>query len=82
MNLVERTDELAALHGVFDCSPYVRGRLVVLSGAVATGKTALLRAWTDRLSRGGALVLTATACRAERALALGVLEQLLRSPGL
>ncbi|WP_416972774.1 AAA family ATPase [Streptomyces sp. 4F14] len=82
MNLVERTDELAALHGVFDCSPHVRGRLVVLSGAVATGKTALLRAWTEQLGRGGALVLTAAASRAERGLPLGVLEQLLRSPGL
>ncbi|BCL26231.1 AAA family ATPase [Streptomyces aurantiacus] len=82
VNLVEQTDELAALQGVFDCSPHTRGSLVVLSGAVATGKTALLREWTDRLGRRGALVLTAAACRAERDLPLGVLEQLLRSPDL
>ncbi|MEU5367133.1 AAA family ATPase [Streptomyces sp. NPDC005925] len=81
MNLVERDEELAALHRAFDGAPHTQGSLVVLSGAVGTGKTALLRAWTDSLGPG-AVVLTATACRAERDLPLGVLEQLLRSPGL
>ncbi|MFK4070366.1 AAA family ATPase [Streptomyces sp. NPDC029674] len=81
MKLVERAEELAALQDAFDGSPEHGGSLVVLSGAVGTGKTALLRAWADRLG-ADALVLTATACRAERELPLGVLEQLMHSPGL
>nr|AAO65802.1 putative regulatory protein [Streptomyces virginiae]ANZ52465.1 MonH [Streptomyces virginiae] len=81
--LVERAEALAALRGAFDGSPGTGGSLVVLSGAVGTGKTALLRAWADRIGADAdALVLTATACRAERDLPLGVLEQLVRSPGL
>ncbi|MFF1374649.1 AAA family ATPase [Streptomyces sp. NPDC058308] len=81
MSLVERAGELAALQDAFDGTPDTRGSLVVLSGAVGTGKTALLRAWTDRIG-ADALVLTATACRAERDLPLGVLEQILDSPGV
>ncbi|MEU8953162.1 AAA family ATPase [Streptomyces sp. NPDC048518] len=61
--------------------PHGHGSLVVLSGGIGTGKTALLRAWTDALS-ADAFVLTATACRAERGLPLGIMEQLLHSPGL
>ncbi|MEV0254006.1 AAA family ATPase [Streptomyces sp. NPDC050732] len=80
-DLVERSEALAALRGAFDGSPATGGSLVVLSGAVGTGKTALLRAWADRIG-ADAVVLTATACRAERDLPLGVLEQLVRSPGL
>ncbi|MEU6126638.1 AAA family ATPase [Streptomyces sp. NPDC047123] len=81
MDLVERTEELAALRAAFDAPAPAGGSLVVLGGAVGTGKTALLRTWTAALGTR-ALVLTATACRAERDLALGVLEQLVRSPGL
>ncbi|MEU1117694.1 MULTISPECIES: AAA family ATPase [unclassified Streptomyces] len=61
--------------------PHGHGSLVVLSGGIGTGKTALLRAWADGLD-ADALVLTATACRAERGLPLGIMEQLLHSPGL
>ncbi|MFC8132133.1 AAA family ATPase [Streptomyces sp. NPDC057302] len=82
MTLVERTEELAALQGAFDGLAHTRGSLVVLSGAVATGKTTLLRAWEEHLARSGALMLTATACRAERDLPLGIVDQLLHSPGL
>ncbi|MFI7319555.1 AAA family ATPase [Streptomyces venezuelae] len=75
--LVERDAELAALRSAYEETADSRGSLVVLGGAVGTGKTALLRAWTE-LVAPGALVLTATACRAERELPLGVLEQLVR----
>ncbi|MET9258341.1 AAA family ATPase [Streptomyces sp. NPDC003717] len=79
---MERTEELAALRDAFEGSAHTRGSVVVLSGAVATGKSALLQAWGEQLCDIGALLLTASACRAERELPLGVLEQLLRSPGL
>ncbi|MFD4628493.1 AAA family ATPase [Streptomyces sp. NPDC058284] len=79
--LVERSRELAALQRAFDGPPDACGSLTLVTGAMGTGKTALLRAWTERLG-SDALVLTATACRAERDLPFGVLEQLLHSPGL
>ncbi|NEA00336.1 ATP-binding protein, partial [Streptomyces sp. SID10116] len=75
--LVERDAELAALRSAYEEEADTRGSLVVLGGAVGTGKTALLRAWTERVAPD-ALVLTATACRAERELPLGILEQLVR----
>ncbi|MEU5690035.1 helix-turn-helix transcriptional regulator [Streptomyces venezuelae] len=77
VELVERAGELAALRSAYEGAEGTRGSLVVLGGAVGTGKTAVLRAWTERVARD-ALVLTATACRAERDLPLGVLEQLVR----
>ncbi|MET8687113.1 AAA family ATPase [Streptomyces sp. NPDC004732] len=77
VDLVERAEELAALQSAYEDAADTRGSLVVLGGAVGTGKTALLRAWTERVAPD-APVLTATACRAERDLPLGVLEQLVR----
>ncbi|WAL99216.1 ATP-binding protein [Streptomyces sp. Je 1-369] len=77
VDLVERDEELAALQGAYEGDADTRGSVVVIGGAVGTGKTALLRAWTERVAPD-ALVLTATACRAERDLPLGVLEQLVR----
>ncbi|WP_157869191.1 AAA family ATPase, partial [Streptomyces atriruber] len=77
VGLVERAEELAALRSAYEDAADTRGSLVVLGGAVGTGKTALLRAWTERVAPD-ALVLTGTACRAERELPLGVLEQLVR----
>ncbi|MFD6437362.1 AAA family ATPase [Streptomyces venezuelae] len=77
VELVERAEELGALQSAYEDAEDTRGSLVVLCGGVGTGKTALLRAWTERVA-SDALVLTATACRAERELPLGVLEQLVR----
>ncbi|WP_190329508.1 helix-turn-helix transcriptional regulator [Streptomyces venezuelae] len=77
VDLVERDEELAALRSAYEDAGDTRGSVVVLSGAVGTGKTALLRAWTERVAPA-VLVLTARACRAERELPLGILEQLVR----
>ncbi|MEV7192768.1 AAA family ATPase [Streptomyces sp. NPDC093510] len=77
VDLVERAEELAALRSAYEDAADTRGSVVVLGGAIGTGKTALLRAWAERIAPD-ALVLTATACRAERDLPLGVLEQLVR----
>jgi len=47
--LVERDDELALLLALADAG---EGRLVLLSGEAGAGKTALLRAWRERLGDG------------------------------
>jgi DNA-binding CsgD family transcriptional regulator len=54
-----------------------RGGVVLVSGAAATGKTALLRGLGARAASARMLFLQATASRAERSLPLGVIEQLL-----
>ncbi len=77
--LVERTRELATLqHVLEDC---LRGRsgVAMITGARATGKTALLHAFGEEVQRSGALLLNATCTAGERSLPLGVLSQLQRN---
>lgn len=80
MLLVERHRELQVLAD--SCASAARGdgRLLVLTGAGGTGKTALLRAFADRTTRSGATVRTAVGAEAERDHPFGVLAQLLRHP--
>lgn len=72
----DRRDELGALVSAFTSCEDGHGRVTVVKGTVATGKTTLLHAFADRLT--GAHVLTATASRQERQIPLGVISQLLR----
>ncbi|WNV84053.1 AAA family ATPase [Umezawaea sp. Da 62-37] len=77
--LVERTRELATLqHVLEDC---LRGRsgVAMITGARATGKTALLHAFGEEVQRSGALLLNASCTPGERSLPLGVLSQLQRN---
>ncbi|MDA0638093.1 AAA family ATPase [Nonomuraea sp. MCN248] len=53
-----------------------RGRIAMVTGAVATGKSELLHDFADRALDQGALPLSATGSRAERDLPFGVLSQL------
>jgi DNA-binding CsgD family transcriptional regulator len=76
MKLIERQGELDALTEAFtDCADG-RGLVVVVSGPPATGKTALLDAFSEDVMDSGALFLGATASRAERDQTLGVMSQL------
>ncbi|WP_406689791.1 LuxR C-terminal-related transcriptional regulator [Saccharopolyspora sp. ID03-671] len=78
--LTERTSELARLsESLADCERG-RGRVVVIGGGMATGKTALLDALGD-LAGERATVLRAVGSRAERDLPLGVITQLLADTG-
>ncbi|MEB3367282.1 LuxR C-terminal-related transcriptional regulator [Saccharopolyspora mangrovi] len=74
--LTERTSELARLsESLADCERG-RGRVVLIGGGLATGKTALLEALGD-LVGDRATLLRAVGSRAERDLRLGVVTQLL-----
>ncbi|MEV5594493.1 AAA family ATPase [Streptomyces sp. NPDC052496] len=79
MKLVERDTELSVLEGLLDACAAGRGGVVVVSGAVAGGKTALLRAFRERAAPTGALWLQATATAAEKDVPLRVAGQLLRT---
>ncbi|MFC5831568.1 LuxR C-terminal-related transcriptional regulator [Nonomuraea insulae] len=57
------------------------GRLVLVSGGLASGKTGLLHSFARIAEDGGALVLRATAARGERSFPAGVVGQLLHAAG-
>ncbi|WP_329106813.1 LuxR family transcriptional regulator [Micromonospora sp. NBC_01699] len=82
MDLVERDLELARLEDLRAQCVRGNGGAVLVSGAPGSGKTALLNAFTQRWTRDGPLLLTATGSRAERGVPLGVLRQLLAGAGL
>nr|WSY54821.1 AAA family ATPase [Streptomyces sp. NBC_00886] len=58
------------------------GRLVLVSGNVACGKTWLLNAFLDSVERDGTLALSAVGAVDEQSLDCGVIDQLLSGPGL
>lgn len=74
-------DDLAVLVGLFADCARGEGRLALINGGLATGKTELLRAFADHARGTGALVLTATGAPTERTLRTGVLSQLFHSAG-
>ncbi|WP_327010428.1 AAA family ATPase [Dactylosporangium sp. NBC_01737] len=79
MTLAEREAELATLTRLLDDAHKGRGALVVVRGPAGSGRTALLHAFAGVATGAGVRYLHAVASRAERALPLGVVEQLFRS---
>jgi DNA-binding CsgD family transcriptional regulator len=82
MNLIEREAELAELWRLFTGALEGRGAVAVVSAPVATGKTALLRAFTDRVTGSGAILLHAAASPAEYGAPLAALLPLLSGTDL
>ncbi|MEV5432949.1 AAA family ATPase [Streptomyces sp. NPDC052701] len=82
MTLIERDRPIEPLEQLPCESAAGRGQVALINGGLASGKTALLDAFTDRTAASGALVLTASGSRAERTLQMGVLDQLFRGPAL
>ncbi|CAL9614669.1 hypothetical protein SUDANB95_05670 [Actinosynnema sp. ALI-1.44] len=76
MPLIEREhllSELTALHATASAG---HGRVALVDGGVASGKTELVNALAERAAAEGALVLTAACSLAESAIPLGVVNQL------
>jgi tetratricopeptide (TPR) repeat protein len=81
MNLVDRADELAVLQDALTrCLDGTAG-VVVVGGAPASGKTALLQAFVQRAAEAGAVVLDAVASLQERSQPLGVVSELFAEAG-
>ncbi|MEU1313371.1 AAA family ATPase [Streptomyces cinnamoneus] len=76
MELIEKDAHLCTLGDLLRHSAQGRGRVALVDGTVASGKTTLLRAFTDSALSSGVVALTATAARSERRLPLGVAAQL------
>ncbi len=72
--LGDRDAQLAALDALWSRARSGAGHLILLEGALGTGKTALLHAFGDRID--AALRLRATCAPGERSLPLGVAGQL------
>ncbi|GAB1818057.1 helix-turn-helix transcriptional regulator [Herbidospora sp. RD11066] len=77
MGLVERAEAFAALEGLTADARSGKGRVALLTGTVATGKSELLYDFAERASDFGVLAVTASGSRAEQNLPLGVLGQLI-----
>jgi len=60
------------------CGDRKGGRVVIIHGATAMGKTALLRRCAEQAAQAGARFLMATAASGEQALPFGVAHQLFR----
>ncbi|MEV4320030.1 LuxR family transcriptional regulator [Actinocrispum sp. NPDC049592] len=80
MVLVERNEAMAALTRLLEQGTAGHGRVALVTGGLATGKTELLRQFADRATQSGALVLSAAGSRAEQSLHLGVMCQICHGP--
>jgi len=83
--LLERDDEVAALHNAVDQARGGSGRLVIIEGEAGIGKTTLLRTAIEAARQRGIPVVRATASELEIAQGFGVVRSLLtemrRLPG-
>lgn len=86
MLLTERNSQLDYLRQLLVESATGGGRIVIVSGPVGTGKTALLHVFSGYATDFGGRSLTAVGSRAEQTVPLGLLRQLFqgvtRSPEL
>ncbi|GGK96015.1 LuxR family transcriptional regulator [Planomonospora parontospora subsp. parontospora] len=82
MALIERDEALASLEELLAGAATGRGRVALVSGTVATGKSELLHRFAEQAIELGVLAITATGSRLERDLPLGVLGQLIQDAPL
>ncbi|MFB9968290.1 helix-turn-helix transcriptional regulator [Sinosporangium siamense] len=80
--MLERDDEFALLRGLLAECRKGLGSATTITGAVASGKTELLHAFSAEVAGGGVPVLSALASSAERTLPLGVVGQLFNHASL
>jgi DNA-binding NarL/FixJ family response regulator len=77
MAALQRHQVLSQLETMYAGAANGRGHTVLVTGAIACGKTRLLHEFGQLMTRRGAVVLMANASRAERRASLGIVEQLL-----
>jgi DNA-binding CsgD family transcriptional regulator/tetratricopeptide (TPR) repeat protein len=68
MELIERTGQLSLLNKLAAETALGRGRVALVTGPAATGKTALLHAFAESMEHDGAMVLTAACASTDREL--------------
>lgn len=80
MALIEREHLLSELAAMYAAAASGHGRVALVDGGVASGKTRLVNTVADAAASDGALVLSASCSVAESRIRLGVVGQLFRSP--
>ncbi|AZS70424.1 helix-turn-helix transcriptional regulator [Streptomyces lydicus] len=75
MGLVERDAVVAELRTALSDSAKGCGKVAVIRGGIASGKTALLRAFEEHAVASGATLLRASGAPSEQSLRFGVIEQ-------
>ncbi|BBC30139.1 hypothetical protein SGFS_014330 [Streptomyces graminofaciens] len=80
--LIEREEELSALHDLHAESRHGNGHVVLVSGAAGSGKSELLYTLAEAVSAAGSLVLRAAGREEERDVPLGLVHQLVRDLSL
>ncbi|MEH0420584.1 AAA family ATPase [Streptomyces sp. B21-083] len=78
MILIERQEELSALHDLLSESRCGNGQVALVHGAAGNGKSELLYAFAEEASTAGSLVLGAVGREEERDVPLGLVRQLAR----
>ncbi|MFK0251564.1 AAA family ATPase [Amycolatopsis azurea] len=76
--LIERGNEMKFLENLFSETDSGNGRIALVNGAVASGKTELLRTFAEQRASEGAVVLTMTGDRDRETRAYGSLQRLVR----
>ncbi|MFI6151936.1 AAA family ATPase [Kitasatospora sp. NPDC051170] len=79
MELLEREAEISAVDGCLSHCRHGNGRILLVEGFAATGRSELLRAAVARARQAEFTLLTASASRPARDVPLGVVRQLLES---
>lgn len=82
MAFVERAREMDRLRGLFTLSDQGKPQVVLVSGAMASGKTELLHMFSQEVGQSDTLLLHATGARAEQDLPLGLIGQLFHDPAI
>ncbi|WP_411138575.1 AAA family ATPase [Streptomyces sp. C10] len=75
MGLVERDAVIAELRTALSDSAKGCGKVAVIRGGIASGKTALFRAFEEHAVASGATLLRASGAPSEQSLRFGVIEQ-------
>ena len=81
-DLIERTEELRALHSIAAAAVHGSGSVGLVVGPVASGKSVLLRALGEQASAAGSTVLRAVGAQAEQHAPLSIVAQLLQQSPL
>src|SRR5687768_3853474 len=76
MDLIERDEAAVRLDDLLAAAIAGRGRVALVTGTVATGKSELLAALADRSMELSALAVTATGSAMEKDMPLALLSQL------
>ncbi|WP_067226050.1 LuxR family transcriptional regulator [Streptomyces sp. NBRC 109706] len=80
---MQREAQLTQLRSILEnCTAQQGGRVCLVTGAVGSGKTALLETFSDYATRRSSTVVSAVGSRAERDFPFGVMGQLISGAGL